>query len=296
MGLNSINPLDYDLIPERFSKDKLYLDFDVEFERGDEFIAFCKHLTHERDYKFEAYKLPIIDIVSQTEKRIKKKLDPKKMSDFDLSFEKLINNNDVQYIPQLDFPKATKCYKLFESESTLWNLEENLRALQPKNAYDVWAYTALEGRSVATSKMKAFLTNNPYEYFEILPAFVQNIMKKNRGHLIYQEEWLTILAHFLDNDFSLAENLRREFRQVGEKAFDKYDLPKVIKSLLVNEHASLFNLSHIVSTWQHSKVCAYLKAHHREIYLDEIKKFEAKYPNYSWADFGFKSDGVILMQ
>ncbi len=55
LGLNSINPLGYGLIPERFNKEKLYLDFDVEFERGSEFIWFCKELTHDRDYKFEAY-------------------------------------------------------------------------------------------------------------------------------------------------------------------------------------------------------------------------------------------------
>ena len=296
MGLNSINPLEYDLIPERFSKDSLYLDFDVEFERGAEFIRFCKQLTHDRDYKFEAYKLPIIDIISHTEKRIKKKLDPKKISDFDLSFKKLINTNDFQFIHQVDFPKNTKCYKIFESESKLWNLEENLKILNPQSVYDIWAYTCLEGRSVAEKKLKAFLKNEPHEHFLILPEFVQNIMKKNRGHLVYQEEWLMILAHFLNNDFTLAEVLRREFRKVGEKAFEKYKLPKPVKDLLVTEHASLFNLSHIVSTWQQAKICAYLKVNHREIYLDEIKKFETKNPNYSWADFGFKSDGLILMQ
>lgn len=296
MGLNSINPLEYDLIPERFNKDSLYLDFDVEFERGDEFIRFCKQLTYERDYKFEAYKLPIIDIISQTEKRIKKKLDPKKINDFDLSFKKLINNNDFHFIPQVDFPTNTKCFKIFESDSKLWNMEENLNVLNPQSAYDIWAYTSLEGRNVAVTKLNAFLNNKPYEHFLELPNFVQNIMKKNRGHLIYQEEWLTILAHFLDNDFTLAETLRREFRKVGEKAFDKYKVPKSVRDLLVHEHASLFNLSHIVSTWQQAKVCAYLKANHREIYLDEIKKFEANNPQYSWGDFGFKSDGLILMQ
>lgn len=296
LGINSINPLDYELIPERFSKDKLYLDFDVEFERGDEFIRFCKQLTFDREYKFEAYKLPIIDIISNTEKRIKQKIDSKKINDFDMSFKRLINNNDFYFIPQVDFPKNTKCFKIFENDSKLWNMEENLSILNPQNAYDIWAYTSLEGREVAKSKLDAFLNNKPHKYFLKLPVFVQNIMKKNRGHIIYQEEWLTILAHFLDNDFTLAEALRRDFRKVGEIAFDKYKLPKHVKDLLVEEHGSLFNLSHIVSTWQQAKVCAYLKTNHREVYLDEIKKFESGNPNYSWADFGFKSDGLILMQ
>ncbi len=296
IGVNSINPLEYGLVPERFNKDNLYLDFDVEFTRGDEFISFCKQLTTNRDYKFEAYKLPIIDIIAATEKRIKQRIDPKKLQDFDLAFKKIIDNGDFQFIHQVDFAKNTKCYKIFENASSFWNTAENLKILRPQSAYDMWAYVALEGRPVAAKKFQAFLNNEPYENFHLLPEFVQNIMKKNRGHLLYQEEWITILAHFLGNDFNLAENCRREFRKIGKAAFEKYALPKVIQAFLAQEYASLFNFSHIISTWQHAKVSAYLKAHHRDIYLEEIKQFETQNPNYSWADFGFKSDGIILMQ
>lgn len=296
LGLNSINPLEYGLIPERFNKDKLYLDFDVEFERGDEFIWFCKELTHERSYKFEAYKLPIIDIIEATKKKIRKKIDPNKLADFDASFKKLIKDDDYKFIPMVDFPENTQCFKIFESKSKLWNTQKNLKLLKPQSAFDIWAYTALEGRKSAEKKFNDFIQNKKHEEFDTFPTFVQSIMIKNRGQLVYQEEWLTVLAHFLNNDFTLAEDLRRDFRKNGSIVFQKYEIPENIKSLLINEHESLFNFSHIVSTWQQVKVCAYLKSHYREVYLKEIEAFELKNPKYSWADFGFKSDGLILMQ
>jgi len=296
LGLNSINPLDYGLIPERFNKENLYLDFNVEFERGDEFIWFCKELTHDRPYKFEAYKFPIIDIIDSTERRIKKKIDPSKLADFDNYFKELLVSGDYHFISGVHFPEETQCFKIFEGQSKLWNTQENLKILNPQNAYDIWAYIALEGRKSAEKKFNDFIRNKRPTSFESFPTFVQSMLNKNRGHLVYQEEWLTILAHFLNDDFTLAEKIRGDFRKNGGVVFQKYPIPEDIKSLLINEHDSLFNFSHIVSMWQHAKVCAYLKSHHRDVYLKEIETFESKNPQYSWADFGFKSDGLILMQ
>jgi hypothetical protein len=288
--------LDYGLIPERFNKDKLYLDFDVEFERGSEFIWFCKELTHDRDYKFEAYKLPIIDIVAATEKRIKKKVNAKKLDDFSDEFRQLILDDDFRYIPGVDFPDNTQCFKIFESKNGPWNQEKNLKILNPKNVLDMWGFSALEGRTVASSKFDDFLHCRPNKNFNELPIFIQDMMIKNRGHLLYQEEWLTVLAYYLDHDFTQAEVVRTQFRLIGPSALEEIKLPEVVKKLLIEEFQSLFNFSHIVSTWQQTKTAAYLKTHYREVYLDEVQKFEAKNPNYSWADFGFKSDGLILMQ
>lgn len=296
LGLNSINPLDYGLIPERFNKENLYLDFNVEFVRGDEFIWFCKELTHDRPYKFEAYKFPIIDIIDSTERKIKKKINPNKLADFDENFKKLLTNDDFHFISGVHFPENTQCFKIFESQSILWDTQKNLKLLNPQNVYDIWGYIALEGRKPAEKKFNDFILNKKHEDFESFPTIVQSIMSKNRGHLVYQEEWLTILAHFLNNDFTLAEHIRQDFRKNGGVVFQRYQIPEKIKSLLISEHDSLFNFSHIVSVWQHAKVCAYLKSHHREVYLKEIEEFELKNPQYSWADFGFKSDGLILMQ
>lgn len=296
LGLNSINPLDYGLIPERFNKDKLYLDFDVEFERGSEFIWFCKELTHDRDYKFEAYKLPIIDIVAATEKRIKKKVNVKKIDDFGDKFKQLILDDDFRYIPGVDFPDNTQCFKIFESKNGSWDQSKNLKMLNPQSVLDMWGFSALEGRNVASSKFHDFLHCCPNKNFNELPVFIQEMMTKNRGHLLYQEEWLTVLAHYLDNDFTQAEGVRTQFRLIGLSVLEEIKLPEAVKKLLIEEFQSLFNFSHIVSTWQQTKIAAYLKTHYREVYLDEVQKFESKNPNYSWADFGFKSDGLILMQ
>lgn len=296
LGLNSINPLDYGLIPERFNKNKLYLDFDVEFERGSEFIWFCKELTHDRDYKFEAYKLPIIDIIAATEKRIKKKIDPKNIDDFSDEFKQLILKGDFQYIPGVDTPDNTQWSKIFGIKDTSCNQEKNLKNLNPKNALDMWGFFALEGRDAASSKFNDFVHCIPNKKIDDLPFFVQEMMLKNRGHLLYQEEWLTVLAYYLDNDFTKAENVRTQFRLIGPQILEEINLPELVRKLLIEEFQSLFNFSHVVSTWQKTKTAAYLKTHYREIYLDEVQKFELKNPNYSWADFGFKSGGIILMQ
>lgn len=295
LGLNSINPLKYNLIPERFNKDNLYLDFDVEFVRGSEFIWFCKELTSNRTYKFEAYKLPIIDIIASTEKRIKKKINPSSINDFENYFKKMICKGDFQYISMVDFPSNTLCYKFFEKENNLWNQNDNLIKLSPQNEFEIWGYLSMEGRIVAKEKLDHFLNNKPDYLFEKLPLEIQKIMKKNRGHLLYQEEWIQILALYLKNDFEKAEKTRILYRKQGKSALDELNIPEKVNELLIKNFDSLFNFSHIASTWQHAKMTAYLKQFHRDIYLDEIEKFESQ-TNFSWADFGFKSKGLILMQ
>jgi hypothetical protein len=240
--------------------------------------------------------LPIIDIAAATEKRIKKKINPKKIDDFSDEFKQLILNNDFRYIHGVDFPENTQSFKVFESKNGSWNQEENFKTLNPKSVLDMWGFLALEGRRAVRAKFDDFLHCRPYKNFNQLPLFIQEMMTKNRGHLLYQEEWLTVLAYYLDNDFIQAETVRTQFRLIGPLVLDEIKLPEAVRKLLIEEFQSLYNFSHIVSTWQQTKRAAYLKIHHREIYLDEVQKFETKNPNYSWADFGFKSDGLILMQ
>ncbi|MFN8369784.1 MAG: hypothetical protein U0T83_04060 [Bacteriovoracaceae bacterium] len=209
-----------------------------------------------------------------------------------------MSENDFEFLPNIDFPENTHCFKFYEKNDKTkeWRTSEHLKILRPQNVYDIWGFIALEGRPVSKHKFTEFIHNKPHKVLKQLPDFIQKIMLKNRGHLVYQEELLEILAHYFNDDYNLAEKVRRDMRLIGKEVLLKMNLPVLVRDFLMEEHDSLFNFSHIVSSWQNTKVAAYLKIHHRKIYLEEIAKFEKLNPAYSWADFGFKMDGVSLMQ
>jgi hypothetical protein len=81
-----------------------------------------------------------------------------------------------------------------------------------------------------------------------------------------------------------------------EKEELRHYISEEILELLIKETPVTFCKAHSVGAWPRLiKKSAVLKALYKDIYFEEIEKWE-KENGYSWGDFGFISGGVSLLQ
>lgn len=76
LGFSGVDPLKHEMIPERLSTQAPFFHIDVEYERGQEFVDFCREINRTLPYgEIQAFKMPLIDIVQGTHKAIGKAID-----------------------------------------------------------------------------------------------------------------------------------------------------------------------------------------------------------------------------
>ena len=140
--------------------------------------------------------------------------------------------------------------------------------------------------------LKAMLGEVPYPF---LDADVQELLSDSYGMLIYQEDVANIIRFYTHWDYQKCDKARRILgkKNHSDSLFSELSktLPKNVFDLLVRETPFTWCKAHLLSEREITRKTIVLRELHRDIYIDEIKKFESK-TGVSWADIGFQTKNI----
>lgn len=216
LGFSGIDPLKYDMIPERLSTQAPFFHIDVEYERGQEFVDFCKELNRSLPYgEIQAFKMPLIDIVQGVHREVGQEIDYDAIDDnsevvlghfqraeiekifqFDFSADALVMNYE-RFLPEyLGLKKITE----YLQKQTIQNFREiiNITALWRPYCREMVDRIAL----YLAAKQK------PFSYGFLSPK-IENWLKPNHGVILYHEDLIKIISEYTGWDFARSNNLRR---------------------------------------------------------------------------------------
>lgn len=311
LGYSGINPMKYEMIPERLSTQTPFFHIDVEFERGQEFVDFCRHVNHSLSYgEIQAFKMPLIDIVQSVHKTLGKEIDYESIDDNSDIVLDPFRTADVQNIFQFDFSEDAlvmnferflpeylgldKMSKYLEGQ-TIYNFRDiiNLTALWRPHCKEIVDRIELYKRAKQDGFSYGFIS-------ESLEAW----LKPNFGTIVYHEDLIKIISEYTGWDFARCNSLRRTLMKKNADAtreqnehwaeFKNLVSPEVA-NFVAEESKWSFCLPHAISFAKFTKQTAVLKSLHKDIYFTEIKRFEQKH-GVTWDDIGIRMKGVSIHQ
>ncbi|MBT4790613.1 MAG: MerR family transcriptional regulator [Halobacteriovoraceae bacterium] len=313
LGWSDFDPVEHNLVPERFSTTDFCLHIDVEFKNGKKFIDYCKSITCDLKIgSIEAFKLPILDIIENVNKRLPKPIDYDSINDNDPLVLNQFKQGDIKHIFSFDIPKDTLLAKNFDS-----HYYRDGKATQMLSAYlksqDVFDFKDL--LNIEAIFRPDNLDKQPFmrEYIDRYPLAKKNgfnyacltsslneFLKPNYGVIIYQEDIIQIIHEYTLWDFDKCNEFRKQMRDSSLTKVQEGELlehmHQDVLDLLLVESLVAFCKAHSVGAWPKLiKKTAILKSLYPDIYLDEIEKWQ-KENGYSWGDFGIVSGGVSLLQ
>jgi len=289
------------------------LHLDVEFKNGKKFIDYCRKVTSNLKVgKIEAFKLPIIDIFENVHARIGKKLDYDSISDDAPIILDQFRKGDIDRIFSFCIPKNTLMAKHFDSHyykdgSSVEMMSDYLKSQEIFNFQDLLNIDAIfRVNNLDTKKfMREYIDRYPLAKkngfrYECLSSSINEYLKPNFGVIIYQEDIVHILHEYTSWDYEKCDRFRRLLGLGKITEEEKTELREYVSEeileLLIKETPVTFCKAHSLGAWPKLiKKSAVLKALHKDIYFEEIEKWE-KENGYSWGDFGFISGGVSLLQ
>lgn len=311
LGLSGVDPLKHEMIPERLETQKPFFHIDVEYERGQEFVDFCKEVNGTLPYgEIQAFKMPLIDIVQNTHKASGnvidyeaiddnsdlvlnhfRNLDLEKIFSFDFSKDALVMNYE-RFLPEfLGLDKITEQFK----NQTHFNFRDiiNLTALWRPHCPEIVERIEAYRKAKAQSFSYNFLSEN-----------IQNSLKPNYGIIIYHEDLIRIISEYTGWDFARSNSLRRVCMDLKKTALRNENLdwiefnriaPEKVVALVAEESKWAFCMPHAISFAKFTKQTAVLKSLHKKEYYAEIERFEQKH-GFCWDDIGIRMNGVSLHQ
>jgi DNA polymerase III alpha subunit len=315
LGISGIDPMKHDMIPERLSTQMPSLHIDVEFERGQVFVDFCKEINKNLSYgEIQAFKMPLIDIVQNVHRATGQNIDYDAIDDNSDVVLEHFRKGDIENIFQFDFSEDALVmhYENFLPEyKGLNKITEFLKAQKVHGFRDVinmtalWRPNAKELVNRIELYRKAKSENFSYSF---LSNKIKDRLKPNFGLAIYHEDLIEIISEYTGWDLGRSNFLRRECLYAGKSSentarrdqnpdwieFNKL-APKQIVDFVTEESKWTFCLPHAISFAKFTKQTAVLKSLHKEVYYTEIEKFEQKH-GFTWDDIGIKIKGVSLHQ
>lgn len=307
LGFSTIDPSRYNLIPERLGTLNLEIHIDVEYERGQEFVDFCRDISRTLSYgQIHAFKMPLLDIIKNVHQKLGK----------EINYREIDDNSDLV----LNHFRTGDVDKIF-----LFDMSENALIMKYENLLPGYA---------GTKKMSEYLRSQPIDSFRdllniaalwrphsqgildrldryrkakihpasysFLPPKLREHLKPNYGLVIYHEDIMRIIAEYTGWDLERCNGLRRyltfkspnaetdlvEFRRIA---------PKQVVDLVLEESPWSFCEPHVIAFAQLTKQTAVLKSLHRELYNQEIQAWEQKH-GFTWDDIGARLKGVSLFQ
>jgi DNA polymerase III alpha subunit len=313
IGWTDFDPSEHNLIPERFSATSFDLHIDVEFRNGQKFVNFCKGVSSKLDVgKIEAFKLPILDIIDNVHKRLDKVINYDLIDDSDPMILDLFRNGDIDKIFSFDIPVNTLLAKHIDSHyyknGTATKMRSEYLKSQPINDFkDLLNIEAVHRPENLDTKpfMQEYMDRYPKakkdgHYYNCLTASINEYLKPNYGVIIYQEDIIHIVSEYTSWDYKKCNEFRRAISLDTITENQKQDFleyaSKDVLCLLIKESPVVFCKAHSIGAWPKLiKQTSILKALHKNIYFEEIGKWESE-NDYSWGDFGFISGGVSLLQ
>lgn len=313
LGWSQFDPSDCGLVPERFSATDFDLHIDVEFENGKKFIDYCRAASSGLKVgKIEAFRLPILDIIDRVHVRLANHIDYDAISNDDPIILDLFRKGDIEKIFSFDFPQNTLMAKYFDDNyykngKATKMLSDYLKS-QPINDFkDLLNIEAIFRPDSLGKKhfMREYIDRYPKAkqdryHYSCLTSSLNEYLNPNYGVIIYQEDIIHIIREYTSWDYEKCNHFRRllGFGTVTEE--EKSELLSFtgddVLNILLKEAPVVFCKAHSVGAWPKLiKATAILKALHKDIYFEEIRKWESE-NNYSWGDFGFISGGISLLQ
>lgn len=311
LGFSVVDPLKYEMIPERLSTQAPFFHIDVEYERGQEFVDFCREMNKSLTYgEIQAFKMPLIDVVKNTHKAIGKIINYEAIEDDSETVLSPFKNGDLEKIFQFDFSEDALVmnYERFLPEYLGLNkITEHFKGQRVFSFRDIINITALwrphTQEIVDRINLYREAKAKPFSY-GFLSEKIEAWLKPNYGVIIYHEDILKIVSEYTGWDFARSNSLRRACMNKDKIAQRDQDanwiefqkiVPKQVAELVGEESKWAFCLPHAIAFAKFTKQTAVLKTLHKEAYFAEIQNFEQKH-GFKWDDIGIRFKGVSLHQ
>lgn len=308
LGFISVDPTQYDLIPERLGSTDWNLHIDVEYERGLEFVEFCQKINSSLTHgQIQAFRMPLIDIIEGVHNQLGSAID---YAAIDQESEEVMvhfRTGEIEKIFDFDCSPDTLVARVFADPPEFLGTERISEYLRSQTIYNfrdvmnivaVWRPSSLAGMSERIERYRQAKIK-PFRY-KFLTSELQKSLEPNFGLVIYHEDIIRILKAYTPWSFEQCNRFRMEIYRNEPAATDKLlELRKIAPSEVVNlverESHQAFCLPHAVAFSQFTKQTAVLKSRHREVYFSVIRKFEDKH-KLRWDDIGIRVKGVSLLQ
>lgn len=311
LGFSGVDPLNYELIPERLSTQPPYFHIDVEFDRGQEFVDFCQEINRTLPYgEIQAFKMPLIDIIQGVHKTLGKEIDYDAIDDNSDLVLKPFRKAEVEKIFLFDFSEDALVmnFEKFLPEYLGINKMTNyLEGQKIFNFRDIINMTALWRprckEIVERIELYKSAKNESFSY-GFLSKKIETWLKPNFGMIIYHEDLIRIIAEYTGWDYARSNVLRRMLMKNNAPVIKEQNpdwnefekiAPKEIANLVAEESKWSFCLPHAISFTKFTKQTAVLKSLHKDVYYQQIAKFEQKH-GVTWDDIGIRFKGVSLHQ
>lgn len=311
LGFSAVDPLKYEMIPERLSTQAPFFHIDVEYERGQEFVDYCREINKTLAYgEIQAFKMPLIDIVQNTHKSIGQEISYESIDDNSDVVLNPFRNRDLEKIFQFDFsPDALVMnYERFLPEYLgLDKITQHFEGQTVFTFRDITNLTALwrPHRKEIVDRIDLYreAKAKPFSY-GFLSERIKAWLKPNYGRILYHEDILQIVSEYTGWDFARCNSLRRACMNENKTAERDRDpnwiefqklAPQEVVDLVAEESKWAFCMPHAIAFAKFTKQTAVLKTLHKKAYLKEIETFEQKH-GFRWDDIGIRMKGVSLHQ
>jgi DNA-binding transcriptional MerR regulator len=310
LGMNSLAPNTAELYPERLLTQAPNIHIDVEYERGQEFVDYCREITKSLKFgEIQAFKMPLLDILQNVDRRLGT---PVPYDEIDDDADVVMNpfrEGNIDKVFLCDMSEDTLIMK-FENFLPGYAGGEKMRAYlksqQIHNFRDMsnisilWRPTSQPFLDRLEFYRKAKET--PFIH-EDLASEIQKALRPNFGMILYQEDLLRIIAHYTHWDLQRCNQFRRSLLtkdlrlrdQIPDLQEFKKLAPEAVVRLVLDQVPFTFCLPHTLAFATLMKKTAVLKSLHQEIYYEEIQKWEQKH-GLRWDDIGVAWKGVSLLQ
>ncbi|MBK9322887.1 MAG: MerR family transcriptional regulator [Bdellovibrionaceae bacterium] len=311
LGFSEVDPLKYEMIPERLSTQAPFFHIDVEYERGQEFVDFCREMNKSLTYgEIQAFKMPLIDVVQNTHKAIGQVINYDNIEDDSDTVLNPFKNLDLEKIFQFDFSEDALVmnYERFLPEYLgLAKITEHFKGQKVFSFRDIINITALwrphSQENVDRINLYRQAKAKPFSY-GFLSEKIEAWLKPNYGTVIYHEDIIKIVSEYTGWDFARSNSLRRvcmNKNKIVQRDQDANWLefqkiaPKPVVDLVAEESKWAFCFPHAIAFAKFTKQTAVLKTLHKNAYFTEIVNFEQKH-GFKWDDIGIRIKGVSLHQ
>jgi DNA-binding transcriptional MerR regulator len=308
LGFSRIDPLKYGLLPERLSLQPPSVHIDVEFERGQAFVDFCRETNRTLRWgEIQAFRMPLLDILNHTHQRIGEEINYGKIDENGDPVLQPVRAGEIEKVFGLDFSPQALVMKYENLLPGYGGGPEKLRqylvSQQVRDFRDVMNIQALwrPHSPEILERLERYRRAKRYPLpYAFLSAELQESLAPNFGQVIYHEDLMRILSHYTGWDLGRCNTLRRAVALRKEEENPDWReflhlAPEPVAELVKEESRWAFCQAHVVAFAQLTKQTAVLKSLHRDAYYAEIDRFEQKH-GFAWDDIGIRAKGVSLLQ
>lgn len=312
LGVTGVDPLKHEMIPERLTTRKPFFHIDVEYANGQEFVNFCRAVNAKLPYgEIQAFKMPLLDIVQNVNKALGKDIDFDAIDDDSEIVLNHFRSQDLEKIFQFDFsPDALVMnFEKFTPEFLgLGKITDHFNGQKEFNFRDIINLTALwrphAKELVERIELYRKAKTTTVHDYGFLNERIKASLKPNYGLVIYHEDIIRIIAEYTGWDFARSSALRwactdTKSRNQREQNPDwiefKHIAPAEVVALVDEECKWAFCAPHAIAFSKFTKMTAVLKSLHKDLYYQEIARFEQTH-GVCWDDIGIFWKGVSLHQ